>query len=233
MALARATRCHLSTAIFTPGSAARIPDAYGADGSITTISMASRNASLCSPSQSRTQPPVRPGANPSNDPGPSLEQSTKEVSHGSDRFQMIPSNTQRTDRNRVSSIPNRLVGSGSGSQRAAAATNALCAVGQDTRYSRATSATARLLPAIACATRSRSRSVTRDRGRIASLVWVNDRRGHNGSRQTRRRFRHHSSARWPDAGRSLTRHSGRSRTRPDGTPHIGHGASRDSISMMI
>ena len=155
------------------------------------------------------------------------------MSHGSDRFQVIPSSTQRTDRNRVSSIPNLLVGSGSGSQRAAAATSALCAVGHDTPYSRATSATARLLPAIACATRSRSRSVTRARGRIASLVWVNDRRGHNTSTQTRRRFRHHSSTCCPDAGRSLTRHSGRSRTRPDSTPHAGHAASRDRISMMI
>ena len=120
-----------------------------------------RNASDCSPSHSRTQPPVRPGANPSSDPGPSREQSTKLVSHGSDRFQVIPSSIQRTDRNRVSSIPSRLVGSGSGSHRAAAATSALCAVGHDTPYSAATSETARLLPAIAYATRSRSRSVTR------------------------------------------------------------------------
>ena len=155
------------------------------------------------------------------------------MSHGSDRLQVIPSRIQRTDRNRVSSIPNRLVGSGSGSQRAAAATSDLCAVGHDTPYSRATSATARLLPAIACATRSRSRSVTRPRGRIASLVCVNDRRGHNTSTQTSRRFRHHSSVCCPDAGRSLTRHSGRSRTRPDSTPHAGHAASRDRISMMI
>jgi hypothetical protein len=152
MALARVTRCHLSTAICTPGSAARIPDAYGADGSMTTSSIAFRNASVCSASQSRTQAPVRPGANPSSDPGPSAEQSTKLVSHGSERFQVMPSSTQRTDRNLVSSIPNLLVGSGSGSQRAAAATSALCAVGHDTPYSRATSDTARLLPAIARAT---------------------------------------------------------------------------------
>ena len=144
-----------------------MPDAYGADGSITTISIASRNASVCSASQSRTQPPVRPGANPSSDPGPSREQSTKEVSHGSDRFQVIPSRIQRTDRNRVSSIPSLLVGSGSGSHRAAAATSALCAVGHDTPYSAATSETARLLPAIAVASCSRSRSVTRARGRTA------------------------------------------------------------------
>ena len=40
----------------------------------------------------------------------------------------------------------------------------------------------------------RSRCVTRARGRIASLVWVNVLRGHNASTQTSRRFRHHSCA---------------------------------------
>jgi hypothetical protein len=119
-------------------------------------------------------------------------QSTKLVSHGSDRFQVIPSRIQRTDRNRVSSIPNTAVGSGSGSQRAAAAISALCAVGHDTPYSAATSATARLLLAIADASLSRSRSVSRARGRTASAAWVNDRRGHGSSRHSRRRFRHHS-----------------------------------------
>jgi hypothetical protein len=49
---ASATRCHLSIAIFTPGRTARIPDAYGAEGSTTTISIRRRNASGCSPSQS-------------------------------------------------------------------------------------------------------------------------------------------------------------------------------------
>jgi hypothetical protein len=116
MVLARATRCHLSTAIFTPGRAARIPDAYGADGSITTISIRRRKASDCSSSHSRTQAPVRPGASPSNVPGRPGVQSTKLVSHGSDRFQVMPSRIQRTDRNRVSSIPSTEVGSGSGSQ---------------------------------------------------------------------------------------------------------------------
>ena len=104
---------------------------------------------------------MRPGANPSSDPGPSAEQSTKLVSHGSDRFQTIPSKIQRTDRNRVSSIPSLLVGTGSGSHLVAATTSALCAVGQDTAYSTATSETARLPDAIAIATRRRSRSVTR------------------------------------------------------------------------
>src|SRR5215213_1870776 len=231
--LARATRCHLSTAINASGRAARMPEAYGADGSMTTISTLRRNASVCSPSQSRTHAPVRPGAKPSSDPGPSREQSTNEVSHGSDRFQVISSRTQRTDRNRVSSIPNRVVGTGSGSHLAAAATSALCAVRHDTPYSAATSETARLLDAIARATCSRSRSVTRARGRIALDSWVNDLRRHNASRQTSRRFRHHNCTRCPHARRSWIRTSDRSFTRRLNTPQPGHGPSRDSISMMI
>src|SRR5215218_3519442 len=169
--LASATRCQPSTAINASGRAARMPEAYGADGSITTISTFVRNASDCSASQSFTHAPVRPGANPSSDPGPSREQSTKEVSHGSDRFHDTPSRTQRTDRNLVSSMPSLLVGAGSGSHPAAAAISALCAVGHDTRYSRATSETARLLDAIAVATWCRSRSVTRARGRTAVETW--------------------------------------------------------------
>jgi hypothetical protein len=169
-----------------------MPEAYGAEGSMTTISIFLRKASFCSASQSFTQAPVRPGANPSRDPGPSREQSTKLVSHGSDRRHVMPSRIQRTDRNLVSSIPNRVVGSGTGSQRAAWDTSAWCAVGQDTPYSRATSATARLLDAIAVATFSRSRSVTRPRGRTAAAAWVNVCCGHSVSAQISRRFRHHS-----------------------------------------
>lgn len=108
-----------------------------------------------------------------------MEQSTKLVSHGSDRFQVIPSSSQRTDRNRVSSIPDRVVSVGSGSHPATAVTNALCALGQDTPYSAATSDTARSPAAIDSATRARSRSVTLARARTATLGWVNDRRGHN------------------------------------------------------
>src|SRR5215203_2264854 len=84
----------------------------------------------------------------------------------------MPSRIQRTDRNRVSSIPSRLVGSGAGSHLAAAVINDLCAVGHDTPYSAATSETARLLEAIAVASRSRSRSVTRALDRTAAARWV-------------------------------------------------------------
>jgi hypothetical protein len=170
MVFANAIRCHLSTAIRASGSAARIPDAYGADGSITTISIRRRKASDWALSQSFTQLPERPGASPSSGPGRPGVQSTKLVSHGSARFQPVPSRIHLTDRNRVSSIPNTAVGGGSGNHRAAAATSALCAVGHDTPYSAATSATARLLVAIAVASLSRSRSVTLARGRTASAV---------------------------------------------------------------
>src|SRR5215203_4481871 len=229
--LASATRCQPSTAINASGRAARIPDAYGADGSMITISIRFRKASVCSPSQSRTQPPVRPGANPSSDPGPSREQSTNDVSHGSDRFQVTPSRIQRTDWNRVSSIPSLLVGVGAGSHLAAAATSALCAVGHDTPYSPATSETARLLDAIAVATRTRSRSVTRPRVRTAVEAWVNVLRGHSGSTQTSRRLRHHNSTVCPDAGRSFTRITGRSFNVLVITPHTGHGPSRAICSI--
>jgi hypothetical protein len=103
---------------------------------------------------------LRPGTEPSSNPA-SPEQSTNEVSHGSDRFQVMPSKIQRTEPNRVSSIPSLLVGSGSGSHLAAAATSAWWAVRHDTPYSAATSETARLLEAIAWASCSRNRSATR------------------------------------------------------------------------
>jgi hypothetical protein len=73
---------------------------------------------------------------------------------------VMPSGIQRTEANRVSSMPSLLVGR-VGSHLAAAATSAFCAVGQDTPNSEATSETARLPDAIAVATRCRSRSVTR------------------------------------------------------------------------
>jgi hypothetical protein len=117
---------------------------------------------------------------------------TNEVSHGSLRRQPVDSFSQRIRRARVSSMPNTCTGAGVGSQRAAAAINARCAVCQDTRYSAATSATARFDPAIARARRSRNRLVNRDRGGICVLVWVNEPRGQAAVTQTIRRLRHHS-----------------------------------------
>ena len=119
-----------------------------------------------------------------------------------------------------------------GNHFVAATTSALCAVGHDTPYSAATSETARLLDAIAVATRSRSRSVTRARGRTAAETWVNVLRGHNASPQIRRRFRHHSSTVCPETGRSFNRITGRSFTAPLNTPHSGHGPSRAVCSMI-
>jgi hypothetical protein len=81
------------------------------------------------------------------------------------------------------------------------------------------------------ATRFRSRSVTRPRGRTADEVWVNDWRGHSGSTQARRRFRHHNSTTCPHAGRSFNGSSERSLIVQDTTPQAGHGPSRDVCSM--
>ena len=50
---------------------------------MTTTSIASRNAELCSLIQSFTHAPDRPGANPSIRPGLVVSASTNEVSHGS------------------------------------------------------------------------------------------------------------------------------------------------------
>ena len=61
MWLARATRCHLSTAICACGRAARIPEAYGADGSITTswIAVAERGRLLAEPVAHAAAGPAR------------------------------------------------------------------------------------------------------------------------------------------------------------------------------
>lgn len=52
---------HSSTAIRAPGSAARIPDADGADGSMTPSSIPARNAGVCSASHWLTHAPKRCG----------------------------------------------------------------------------------------------------------------------------------------------------------------------------
>jgi hypothetical protein len=49
--------------------------------------------------------------------------------------------------------------------------------------------------------------------RCGPLTWVTDSRGQACSRQPRRRRRHHTLSRWPRAGRSRNRTSGRSVTR--------------------
>ena len=229
--LARATRCHLSTAIRASGRAARIPEAYGAEVSITTTSTASRKSALCSASQSFTHAPERPGASPSIRPGPVVSASTNEVSQGSVRRQWASARTHRADLARVSSIPSTLVGSGSGSHLTAAATSTRCAVGQDTPWVWATSSTARFPEAISVAIASRSRQVSRALAEIASDCCVNEPVSHSGSGQARRRLRHHSSTTCPHASRSLTRTNGRSLTRVVRTPHPGQGASRSRCSI--
>ncbi|GEM_PF-4599541 len=231
MSLASRTRCQWSTAIRACGRAARTPEAYGADGSMTTTAIPARNAALCSPSQVRTQAPDRPGAKPNSIPGPVVSASTNEVIHGSVRRHPVCSRSHRTLRARVSSMPNTRVGGGGGSHRTAAAINAACAVCHATAYSLATSATARFDPAIAVANAWRSRLVSRDRSPISTLAWVNERRGHCSCRHSSRRLRHHSATCWPDAGRSLIRTSGRSLTRQLSCPQSGHAASTAIVSI--
>jgi len=230
ISFARRTRWKWSTAICAYGSAARIPDAYGADGSITTVLTPARKATSCSASQLFTQPPERPGASPSSRPRLVGSASTNDVSQGSERLHPVASRSQRTLRARVSSIPSTAVGVGSGSHLAAAATRARWAVCQATPCSAATSDTARFDPAIALAKCSRSLAVSRDRGGIAAVRSRKEHRGHEAGWQTSRRLRHHSSTRCPDAGRSFTRRSGRSFTRADSVPHSGHAASRATVS---
>ena len=94
---------------------------------------------------------------------------------GSER-QPVGSSRQRTRCARVSSMPSTRVGGGQGNHRAAAVTSASCAMSQLTQWAALASATARFDPAIAVASWSRSRSVSRDRGGIAAVVSVNDNR---------------------------------------------------------
>jgi hypothetical protein len=126
----RGATCPLRPAL--QGNAARTPEACDAEGSMTATSTASRKAGVCSASQVFTQAPVRPGARPSNTPGPVVSALTNEVGHGSLRRYPAGSSTQRTDRARVTSMPSTAAGSGGGSQPTATATSARCTVGQDT-----------------------------------------------------------------------------------------------------
>ena len=162
----------MSTATRACGSAARTPEAYGADGSMTTSSMPSRNAWDCSPSQSATQAPDLPGTRPSNAPGALVSALTKEVIHGLDLLHPASSSTHRTDLARVSSMPSTRVGSGSGNHAVAAAMSALCAVCQDTPCSAATSDTARFDRAFAAASSARNRALSLDRAGIWVDCWV-------------------------------------------------------------
>jgi len=84
-------------------------------------------------------------------------------------------------------MPMTRVGAGSGSQSAEATMNALCTVRHDTRYSPATSDTARFDLATASASRCRSRVVSRDRAGISSVAGEKERREQDDSAQNRRR----------------------------------------------
>ncbi len=86
-------------------------------------------------------------------------------------------------------------------------------------------------PGDASAICSRRRVVSRARCGIAVARSTNERRRQAVGRHTSRRLRHHSSTRCPDAGRSLTRHNGRSFTRDDSTPHSGQTPSPARVSI--
>ena len=209
----------------------RTPEAYGAQGSITTSSMPSRNSWDCWPNQSTTQAPDLPGTNPSSRPGVVVSAFTNEVIQGLDRFHPASSSTHRTDLARVSSMPSTRVGSGSGNQAVAATINALCAVCQDTSCSAATSDTARLERAMARASSARNRVVTRALAGIWCDCWVNVPRTHATSWQTRRRLRQHRSTTWPTTFRSFTAMVGRSLILLVSTPHPGQASSGAATSM--
>lgn len=51
----------------------------------------------------------------------------------------------------------------------------------------------------------------------------------SGSRHTKRRLSHHRSVLWPEAGKSLTRTSGRSLILEVSTPHSGQAPSVDDL----
>ena len=136
--LARATRCHLSTAIVASGQRGPDPgrvrrrrvDHHDLDRRPGTR----RSARPASPARSRRcgQEPT-----PAAIPARRREQSTK---RGQPRIGALPGDRRRGSSGPTGTgshrSPTALVGSGSGSQRAAAATSALCAVGHDTPYSR-------------------------------------------------------------------------------------------------
>ena len=88
------------------------------------------------------------------------------------------------------------MGSGSPPAASAAATTALCAVGQDTPKLSATSATDRQASPTAAAIARRSRPVVRARGGISAIASVNDFLEHAGSWQRHRRLCH-TTARSP------------------------------------
>ena len=85
----KATRCHPVDRDPRARQAGADPVSVGADESITTVAIVCRSSgdalpptTVCAASQWRTQLPVRPGPNPSSDPGPFAEPSTNEVSDG-------------------------------------------------------------------------------------------------------------------------------------------------------
>jgi len=152
----------------------RIAAAYGAAGSMATNLMASRKPGLRCDSQSTTVVLVRPGCCPSKPCCP--DRSTNPVSQGSTRRQR-PVARQRIQRGlprRVSSMPSTRTGAGSPSRPSAWAMKARCAVGHDTPWLAATSATERAASPIAAPIWVRNLVVVRALAGTWAIASVND-----------------------------------------------------------
>jgi len=158
-------------------------------------------------------------------PGRVGSRSTIEVIHGSERLHTVSARTQPARRVRVSSIPIIVVNSGGANSSTAAATKIRCTVAHAKSNSAPTSDIARLVVTTAAATLTRSRAVSRARAGSWSLTWVNDPREHSRSAQTNRRLRTDTRNATTPCGRSLTRHTGRSFTSDEATPHDGQPPS--------
>src|SRR5665647_1023131 len=228
--LASITRWKWSSTILACGNARRIPDAYGADGSIATTATPSRNSLLCKAIQASTHAPDRPGASPMIPAGWAGSRSTIEVIHGSLRAQPVSLKNQRTGRARVSSMPIIVVGAACPSAATAVATRMRCTVHHATPNSPATSLIARFVAVTAALTLARSRVVNRDRAGTWSLTSVNDPREHNASVHTKRRLQTHSRSGTLPCGRSFNWQTGRSFNRDDITPHEGQPPSLATLS---
>ena len=95
-------------------------------------------------------------------PGRDMSKSTNEVIHGLERDHVVPVQTHRTLRERVSSMPSMLVSAGGPRVLTAVATRMRWTVAQPMPCSAATSLMARLLLVTAALTCTRNLLVNRD-----------------------------------------------------------------------
>ena len=122
--LTSATRSHRSSAIVASGHALRMPEAFRADGvdhhnldpPPERIGLLAQPVAHAAPAAARSQFRQRFWT---------VHGSSRRTKSATDQraSKGMPSRIQRTDQNRVSSIPSRVVGSGSGSRAAAELTS--------------------------------------------------------------------------------------------------------------